>query len=532
MYFELVNIEDCCAKLGHGRDDLLRLRHTVLPDWIRQCAVNPVWDGYDIVGFTSTFEQNVASIALARRLKERRPGLITIFGGANLDGQMGAEYLRAFPWIDYAISGEGDVTFPAFVAAVGADQDPTVIQGVCGRDAAGQIRSHQAPAVQDMDLLPLPDYSEYFDILARRGQSAVMAGRTPALLYETARGCWWGAKHHCTFCGLNALGMQFRAKSPENAFDGLIELANRHQVLDIHVVDNILDMKYINSFCARLAAERWDVHLYYEVKANLTREQLNVLSEAGIKSFQPGIESLSSRVLSLMRKGSTLLINLRILKWSRYHDIRVDWNILTGFPGEEDADYEEQIRLIPSLYHIPPPQMTGSIWLERFSPYFTDKSFPIKDVEPTAAYKHIYPVADISLDKIAYFFDYRADGTASAEVIARMRAEVAKWRAIWERRHPVLNYERGQDWLTLRDTRGDTGRQTTFTGWRAWVYEFCGDNGRSMAAILEECKKLADPPAPTEAELLRFLCGCEAERLMVSENGRFFSLALPTAAGW
>jgi hypothetical protein len=215
-----------------------------------------------------------------------------------------------------------------------------------------------------------------------------------------------------------------------------------------------------------------------------------------------------------------------------YHDIQVDWNILAGFPGEEDEDYEEQIRLIPSLYHIPPPQMTGSIWLERFSPYFTDKSFPISDVEPAAVYKHIYPAADISLEKIAYFFDYRAEGTASTEVIARIRAEVAKWRAIWERRHPVLNYERGPDWLTLRDTRGDSGRETIFTGWRAWVYEFCGDNGRSVAAILEECEKYADSPAPTEAELLRFLRGCEAERLMVSENGRFFSLALPTAAGW
>jgi hypothetical protein len=91
-YFELVNIEDCCAQLGLGRDDLLRLRYTVLPDWIRQCAAAPAWDGYDIVGFTSTFEQNVASMALARRLKERRPGLITIFGGANVDGQMGTAY--------------------------------------------------------------------------------------------------------------------------------------------------------------------------------------------------------------------------------------------------------------------------------------------------------------------------------------------------------------------------------------------------------------------------------------------------------
>jgi ribosomal peptide maturation radical SAM protein 1 len=531
-YFDLVSIEHCCAKLGLSRDDLLHLRYTVLPAWIRRCADQECWGSYDVVGFTSTFEQNVASMALARRLKERRPGLITIFGGANFDGQMGAEYVRVFPWMDYAISGEGDVAFPAFVAAVAAGRDPTDVEGVCGRDAAGQLRSHQAAAVQDMDLIPVPDYSDYFDAVAQRGQAAVMANLKPALLYETARGCWWGAKHHCTFCGLNALGMQFRAKSPDKAFDGLAEMTSRHHLLDIYVVDNILDMKYINSFCSRLAAQRWDLHLYYEVKANLTREQLHILGEAGIRSIQPGIESLSSHVLSLMRKGSTLLLNLRILKWSRYHDIQVDWNILTGFPGETDEDYEEQIRLIPSLYHIPPPQMTGPIWLERFSPYFMDRSFPISSIQPAAAYRYVYPAAELSLSKIAYFFDYRAEPTASAEVIARLSAEVAQWRAIWEQRRPALCYERGPGWLKLRDTRGEAGRETTFSGWRAQAYELCGESARAARAIEEELHRFPDVAVPPEAELVRFLRGCVAERLMVSEDDRYFSLALPTAAGW
>jgi radical SAM superfamily enzyme YgiQ (UPF0313 family) len=41
---------------------------------------------------------------------------------------------------------------------------------------------------------------------------------------ETARGCWWGAKHHCTFCGLNQNDMAFRAKSPQCAMDELVHL--------------------------------------------------------------------------------------------------------------------------------------------------------------------------------------------------------------------------------------------------------------------------------------------------------------------
>ena len=57
------------------------------------------------------FVQNAAALALARLLKERHPQLITVFGGANFDGEMGLEYVRALPWIDYAVLGEADETF-------------------------------------------------------------------------------------------------------------------------------------------------------------------------------------------------------------------------------------------------------------------------------------------------------------------------------------------------------------------------------------------------------------------------------------
>ena len=31
-----------------------------------------------------------------------------VFGGANYDGEMGMEYFRAFPFIDYVVVGEGE----------------------------------------------------------------------------------------------------------------------------------------------------------------------------------------------------------------------------------------------------------------------------------------------------------------------------------------------------------------------------------------------------------------------------------------
>ena len=75
------------------------------------------------------------------------------------------------------------------------------------------------------------------------------------------------------------------------------------------------------------------------MKANLTREQVRLLADAGVRHIQPGIESLSDHVLALMKKGVTGLRNVQLLKWCKEYGIEVDWNILYGFPGETREDY-------------------------------------------------------------------------------------------------------------------------------------------------------------------------------------------------
>ena len=55
------------------------------------------WGQYTIVGFTSTFDQNVASLTMAKLIKDLYPNVTIVFGGANYDGEMGLEYFRPSP---------------------------------------------------------------------------------------------------------------------------------------------------------------------------------------------------------------------------------------------------------------------------------------------------------------------------------------------------------------------------------------------------------------------------------------------------
>lgn len=86
---------------------LPRLRDLTGP-YLEVCMATIPWEQYAVVGFTTTFHQNTASLALAQRIKESWSNKIIVFGGANYGDGMGVELHRQFSFVDYVCSGESD----------------------------------------------------------------------------------------------------------------------------------------------------------------------------------------------------------------------------------------------------------------------------------------------------------------------------------------------------------------------------------------------------------------------------------------
>jgi ribosomal peptide maturation radical SAM protein 1 len=365
------------------------------------------------VGFSSTFAQHAASLALARRLKDRAPGVPIVFGGANCEGDMGRETARSFPFVDAVVSGEADDAIAELARDVLAGRPPAKLYG------------YDAPPRTELDALPYPDFSDYFAALGGPPDEAVR------LHFETSRGCWWGQKHHCTFCGLNGASLAFRAKSAPRALAEIEHLVHRYGIRKLSATDNILDARYLDTVVPRLARRDLGLELFYEVKANLRRDQLESLRAAGCTRLQPGIESLSTPVLRLMRKGVDGLQNIRLLKWCRATGVHPVWNALYGFPNEPPEEYQRLAELIPWLSHLTPPEYAGPLRLDRFSPYFEDPAaFGIEGVEPFAAYREVYGLPDAALRNLAYYFTFERGGLAYARPFADA---VERWRADHER---------------------------------------------------------------------------------------------------
>lgn len=368
-----------------------------------------------VVGFTSVFQQNVASLAVAERLKKRRPDVFVVFGGANCEDVMGEALLETFDFVDVVVSGEGEEAFRNVLANL--------------EEEAGAVRRQvvSAPPRSDLNTLPIPEFDDYF---AQCDAAGLDLGGQQRLMFESARGCWWGQKHHCTFCGLNGGSMPFRSKSPERAVAELITLAERHPGLAISVVDNILDHRYLGTVLPELARVDPPMRLFWEVKANLSKEQLRVMKSAGIDTIQPGIESLSDEVLQLMRKGIRGIRNVQLLKWCLELGIEVEWNILWGFPGESTEAYETMADVVGGLTHLTPPHGGNPIRLDRFSPNFEEpERFGLTSIHPYPAYEHVYGLDRDTLARLAYFFafDYAAPADVCAYT-ARLRKAIEEWK--------------------------------------------------------------------------------------------------------
>jgi ribosomal peptide maturation radical SAM protein 1 len=365
----------------------------------------------------------------------------------------------------------------------------------------------------------VPDYDEYFE----RAQDLDLhdGGVVPptSLPVETARGCWWGAKHHCVFCGLNGTTMEFRAKSPERVVEELSELASRYRTVRFEAVDNILDTRYLKTLLPQLADSDTNYEIFYEVKANLTRADLKLLRQAGVAHIQPGLESLSSQVLKLMRKGVSAAQNVNLLRWARYYGITVSWNVLWGFPGETGQDYIEQAAVVPHLVHLQPPDSVGPIWLERFSPLYTEHS---ARPEPASSYRYIFP-SDVDLDKVAYFFEY-APSPAFPAAYDELTKATAQWCEAWRADDPPrLSYWSAPHYVQIYDDRHKGAEGTyEFHGALADLYLGCVDRPITAAAVRSQ----RDLDLPVEAVEEAF---CEFQRrgLLFVDGARALALAIP-----
>ena len=225
-----------------------------------------------------------------------------------------------------------------------------------------------------------------------------------------------------------------------------------------------------------------------------------------------------------MRKGTRAAQNVNLLRWAQHYGIDVAWNMLWGFPGETEEDYADQAEVMHHLVHLQPPQAFGRVWLERFSPMFSDsEQFPTRDRRPEDSYRYVYP-PQIDLDKVAYFFDYEFDSALPDSAYEPVARALRTWQEAWDGdKNPRLTFRSSPQLVQIDDTRWP-GYERTFSlrGGRAALYQALIERPATAAAVRRDLGLVAPPEVLTEV-----FDAWQQDGLVWRDGDRTVALALP-----
>ncbi len=464
-------------------------------------AVN--WQDFKLVGFSACFNQLLPTLAAAKLIKAEHDVTI-VLGGSQCVSDAQHGLLKEFSFIDAVIYGEGEEKLLSLCRTLQKGAAPTSVVD------PGQL--------DDLNDLPMPDYSDYF-----RQQAALFkkAPFIPALPVEFSRGCWWGK---CSFCNLNLQWCGYRAKDGSRMYDEIIALSSRYGSLGFCLTDNVLPVNEAKILFTKLAECGQDLDFFGEVRADQGR-YLSLYRRGGLTTIQAGIEALSDGLLAKFKKGASVIDNLAIMKTAVATGIELTGNLITCFPGSSEDEVNETLVNLDFAFAYQPLQ-AARFFLGYGSPVFANSSeYGIDGIVPHPNYAHLFP-KEILKGLQLLIKGYRGDiGRQKklwrpVEKKIKARDKFHRQRICKGRRQPALQLRQGGDYIIIRqELAAGPVLQHRLRGMSARIYLACTEPP-SLESLQQEFGAIS------RDKLLAFLDDLVKKRLLFRQGDKVLALAV------
>lgn len=246
---------------------------------------------------------------------------------------------------DYAVVGEGEISFCALADALAGDSTGRLPGVVCREDPADAIE--RPPLIQDLDSLPFPAW----DLIRPERYPPTPHGaffrRFPIAPVMTTRGC----PFNCSFCASAATwNRRLRRRSPENVIEELDYLVRHHGVREIHFEDdNLTSRKDHAGRISELILSRgldiaWACPNGVRIDT-LDRDLLQLMRRSGCYMLGLGIETANQELSDAVGKKLDLSCLEEKVHLMKEMGIDAYGFFLLGLPGETQETAEETIDL-------------------------------------------------------------------------------------------------------------------------------------------------------------------------------------------
>src|SRR5947208_6080483 len=278
------------------------------------------------VGFSLNYLANVPEVLdLAVATRSRRPETFIFAGGHSASFITGELLEHACGALDCVVRGEGEITAPLVLEAIG---DPRLdrVPGVVTRTGAGPA----ATMLEDLDRFP-PARD-----LTRHRRRYFIGVLDPCASAEFTRGCPWD----CSFCSAwTFYGRSYRKASAEGAAEDLARIAEPN----VFLVDDVAFIHPEHGFAIGQEIERRGIkkEYYLETRCDVlvkNREVFEYWKRLGLRYMFLGLEALDEEGLKAHRKRVTPSENFKALEIARELDFTVAINIIAD-PDWDQLDF-------------------------------------------------------------------------------------------------------------------------------------------------------------------------------------------------
>jgi radical SAM superfamily enzyme YgiQ (UPF0313 family) len=286
------------------------------------------------------------SLAIARRLKEENPAVIVIFGGPHVPNKA-EEFLRAHPFIDIAVHGEGEDVFLQILrdGLFGRWAD---IPGISYLAADGGFVTHpMRPRLKDLSAIPSPYLTGVFD-----GLMAANPGETWIVVWETNRGCPFA----CTFCDWGSAVASRVYQFDMERLRTEIDWFARHHIEFVFCADANFgmlhrDLDIVLAAAASKRATGYPQALSVQNTKNATERAYQVqkaLAEAGMnKGVTVSFQSMDPGTLKAVKRGNISTASFQELQRRFTADgIETYSDMILGLPGETYESFADGVGAI------------------------------------------------------------------------------------------------------------------------------------------------------------------------------------------
>jgi len=290
----------------------------------------------DIVGFTGISSTFHDLLFLSRLIKNKNNNIKIISGGPQT-WSLSEKILEKFPWIDLICTGEGENKILHIIEGF-EKNDLTDVPGIIYRNNDIILQNPDIPLIEDMDRLPLLNYS-----LSPGGYEGKIS-------METSRGC----PYNCIYCSTSQFWKhRFRAKSIERICKE-ISLIQKITCNNTHFINFIDDNFTTNrNFTMKLCKELQKFDITWDCSARLDtldEELITEMSLSGCRAIFLGIESGSPGIQKYINKNLNLQTVEPLFELMLKNNIKPTVSFMYGFPEETEEDLNLTLHMLYSLF--------------------------------------------------------------------------------------------------------------------------------------------------------------------------------------